>query len=323
MVVLKSVSEETEKNVTTETINLKTSSSRIAIPTLYKVKRALKRIEPDIVLSVMPLPGVENYYLLASPLERAIHLFSKEGSMNRELNSLKKGMATARSVIVFTEEEKVWLTDKLNISKEKICVWKGGRSVSLQAAAWEEREKIKEKFTGSNEYFFCERTDDAKVLTEVLKGYSGFKKWQKSNMKLLLRVNSHSRKIVEGLLKNYRFQEEVTLTDLSEEEYFTVLRGAYAILLPEKYYPASGMMFTAFSAEVPVIAAKGSACTDIAAGVVKQFAYQNKEDLARVLLELFRDERERGVLIKEGRLLAEQYFQQNKVNGFQQIILNS
>lgn len=80
---------------------------------------------------------------------------------------------------------------------------------------WEEREQIKEKYTGGTEYFlYTGPLYPPDLLITLLKAFSHFKKWQRSNMKLTL-AGPASKKTAQlkEKLATYKYREDVVILE--------------------------------------------------------------------------------------------------------------
>lgn len=179
----------------------------------------------------------------------------------------------------------------------------GASCVKALPIQWEEKEAIKQQYTLGCEYFILSGngTQENDILT-VLKAFSQFKKWQKSNMKLLITgsVREKSRDFIQKL-KSYKYREDLILLDCStEKEYQPVAAAAYAaILLPN----AEGLNLAIFQwmqSAVPIVVAINHSDTTIAENAVIQARLQNPQQIAEYLQLLYRDEKYRETYINRG-----------------------
>lgn len=96
---------------------------------------------------------------------------------------------------------------------------------------WEEKEQVKDTYTGGREYFlFAGDIFPPDHIIILLKAFSHFKKWQLSNMKLVLagKANKKTAKLKDKLT-TYKYREDVVIIenpspDISD----TLLQAAYA-----------------------------------------------------------------------------------------------
>lgn len=96
---------------------------------------------------------------------------------------------------------------------------------------WEEREQIKEKYAGGTEYFlYAASIYPVDPLILLLKAFSYFKRWQQSNMKLIVAgaTNRKTEKLKEKLA-TYKYREDVILIENpAAEALIELTAGAYA-----------------------------------------------------------------------------------------------
>lgn len=270
----------------------------------YKIKKELKKIEPDRVLSILPLKDMDgtDYLWIASPLEQLM-----EGEESDRKN-IEKGIASGGTILVFSEAEKQWLVNTIKVDVSRIRVVYGYPQARDTVLTFEEKTMVKEEYTDGNEFFLCKPVNDGEMLREILKGFSRFKSWQKSHMKMVLIDEGEKGVNLSGLLANYRLHNDVVVVKKSDGNNLGKLIGAaYAVLIPGKHAPSASFMYHAFSLEVPVITPDGSACTDVVGNAVLTYNDNVKEDLTRVMLNVFRDEKERSNYIKKGKEVLEQY----------------
>jgi glycosyltransferase involved in cell wall biosynthesis len=93
---------------------------------------------------------------------------------------------------------------------------------------WEEKEKIKEEYAGGTEYFlFTGDIYPPDHLITLLKAFSYFKKWQQSNMKLIMAgpANRKTEKLKEKLA-TYKYREDVIIIENPDPQTIQELTGA-------------------------------------------------------------------------------------------------
>ena len=139
-------------------------------------------------------------------------------------------------------------------------------------------------------------------MVAVLKAFSLFKKWQKSNMKLLITGTiSPQKNDVLDKLGSYKYKDDVViLSFLNEVQTSNIIAAAYCCILPSYYEGFSTTVLSCLESGVPIIAsniegmkeAGGEACIYTLADDVEEIANQMKL--------LYRDEQHRNVLIAKG-----------------------
>ncbi|MFM8759164.1 MAG: glycosyltransferase, partial [Methylophilaceae bacterium] len=105
----------------------------------------------------------------------------------------------------------------------------------FQPLDYEAKAAVKAEYANDCEYFlFTGGIHPRKNLLNLLKAFSVFKKWQRSNMKLLVvgRKAWQYEDVLEKL-NTYKFREDVVLLDyLDDEELAKITASAYAAVYP-------------------------------------------------------------------------------------------
>jgi hypothetical protein len=101
--------------------------------------------------------------------------------------------------------------------------------------SWAAAESVKTKYSGGRDYFlFAGDLDAGHQLIDLLKAFSIFKKWQQSNMQLLLAGSETAwTDILEEKLSTYKYKSDVVLLKgVAESEMAGITAAAYALLYP-------------------------------------------------------------------------------------------
>ena len=215
-----------------------------------------------------------------------------------------KNLDKASGIFVFSQKAKQAL-QKAGTVQENIHVVHGylqpGRQVSD-----DEEQQIKEKYTEGKEFFLVEETSaDATSLLQLLKGFSIFKKRQKTSMRLLVvgSINGPTKKMIN----TYKYKDEVVLLEnLSEEETLSVSSSAYAVI----DYNKSDNLFAVLqvmSIGVPILSSDTTPLKEIATDTALYFNEEDITDIADKLMLIYKDESLRGRMIEAGRNLTKQY----------------
>jgi len=108
------------------------------------------------------------------------------------------------------------------------------RIEKIQPATFEQKEKIKDDYSNGKEYFLFysdEWTKKAEFVS-VMKAFSLFKKWQKSNMQLILIIDQAIEQELSKLVENYKHKEDVRLILNNEgKQFFNLLSACYGCIM--------------------------------------------------------------------------------------------
>ncbi|MEO9022372.1 MAG: glycosyltransferase family 1 protein [Ginsengibacter sp.] len=168
----------------------------------------------------------------------------------------------------------------------------------------EEKEKIKEKYTGGNEYFIYRGIiSPQKNLLNLLKAFSAFKKRQRSSMHLIISGNpGQEYESLKESLRLYRFNKEVALLDdLTEIETAKIIASAYCMVYTPAYETASIAPLEAMKCEVPVIVSSSGSLPEVGGDAALYADPDHFKDIAEKMMLIFKDEGSRKVLIEKGK----------------------
>jgi len=168
---------------------------------------------------------------------------------------------------------------------------------------WEEKMTVKEQYTGGTEYFLCAGALlPRKNLITLLKAFSLFKKRQQSNLKLVIAGAAGEKYTAfEKALSTYKYRADVVLKGyLNGPELARVTAAAYGVVYPSLYEEVATPVAEALQAGVPVVAATGTAATEIAGDAALYADPETPASIADQLMRLYKDERLRTQMIRTG-----------------------
>ncbi len=217
------------------------------------------------------------------------------------LRSIKK----AKVLCTVSEFLKQNIIKQYKVAQDKI--WNVGSAANpvFKPIGWQERENIKDNFSEGCEYFvFGESGYSEKNLMNLLKAFSIFKKWQKTNMKLLVAEKfKYQYKDFVKKLKTYKYRDDVKVLSYSpEQELAKVVAAAYALVLPTLHEGFSVAIVEAMQCEVPVIASDKSSMREVGGEAALYANPLNPEEIAAQMKIIFKDEQLRSRLIKMGKI---------------------
>lgn len=213
--------------------------------------------------------------------------------------------ANTSKFIVFSQLEKDWIIQYRPDLKNNLHVVYQVPLETIVPIEFEQKEMVRHQWSGSNEFFLAPAGIKPDQLTLILKGFSGFKKWQKSNMELLLSYNAtEEADTLQKLLENYRFKVSIKLISIHDEEYRQVLSSAYAVILPDKYDHHLHFLFTAIHAEVPVIIPTGSVYEEVIGEAGMRCNMEDKAAVTSAFLQIFKEETLRSRQIQLAKEMA-------------------
>ncbi|RXK80878.1 glycosyltransferase [Filimonas effusa] len=212
--------------------------------------------------------------------------------------ALTKKLAGAAAVVTTSNWGKTQLASVFQVPENKITVIPAAADTRFQPVEWDEKEAVKEKYAGGNEFFlFPCLPGHLQAVTEVLKAFSVFKKWQKSNMQLLV-TGLGAEEQAALKLDAYRFRADVSLLPvLRTEELAAITAAAYGCVQPGLPDPACMAAIRSLQCEIPVIASSTGAFPEICGAAALYAEPGDFNDMGQKMILLYKDETLRRQLI--------------------------
>lgn len=271
----------------------------------YILPTTLHKLHADIFLCVNNLEGPATRIpacLFLPSLPAGAHL---AGKSNKHIEDrLMRACRRSQAVITFSRYDMERLQVKYPAFSGKIKQLKLGTGNSIGPFTTNEREAAKTSHANGLEYFaFAGDLHENHLLTELLKAFSVFKKWQRSNMQLVVAGNTTGW--TGSWLKNlesYKYRDDIhVIPDPSKETSYSVIAGAYAFVYPALHDHLPVNILYAMQAEVPVITSSIPVIEEIAGRAVMYAAENNETGFAAAMQAIYKDEQIRDSLIGKGR----------------------
>lgn len=235
---------------------------------------------------------------------------------------LKKAGSIA-TVSAFTKAD---IHQRYKIDNEKISVVYNAAKPSFKPLTEDLKFNVKLKYTEGKEFFlYSGAIHPRKNLLNLLKGFSLFKKRLKSNFKLVIAGRLAWK--YESFLKDletYKYRHDVVLTGyLPEEELVSLTASAYALVYPSLFEGFGVPVLEAMQSGVPVITTARSAMEEIAGDAALYADVTTPFDIGEKMMNLYKDENQRDMLIQKGLQKAGEYSWQKTSTLLWQSICNS
>ncbi len=185
----------------------------------------------------------------------------------------------------------------------------------------EEIRKVKDSYTDTRPYFtwYCDETNAA-MWEDVLKAFSMFKKWQHSNMKLLIICYMHLHTIQQKL-KNYKHKEDVVVVDNPAELVSSKLIAAsYAMIYPAKLTNITLPVLQAINCNTPVIVCKSVAVATHNEDAFYWTELADAQSLSKQMILSYKNEDFRKDIIAAANKLGEKYSYEKMLDDFELLI---
>lgn len=303
------------QNVTTVAITPK-PTNLLLYKWWYDVKLsfALKKYKADVFIATYGLVSLTTSIPQVLLVRDLAFLKKRNYSLRNDYRYSKKYASSfikrSRAIVALSEFVKDELVSVYKLKKEDIQTLGSGADASFKPVEWERREEAKDRFAEGCEYFvFTGGLHPHASLINLLKAFSIFKKWQKTNMKLVIAGKFYPGSEKElHKLRSYKYRNEVFIKkDVSETETAEIVAASYAMVFPSSYEGFAGPVLEAMKCEVPVITSANSSMSEIAADAALYADPAKPEDIAEQMKKLFKDEQLRNKMIQVAKERSKAY----------------
>lgn len=268
----------------------------------YLLPTTLSALEIDLFVTA------DNLYIRKVPLRLCVLTININALLqaqpflknsNADRRSLRRVLGYADTIISFSGTAREMIQTCLPAAFSKLTVLKPWITEN-PLLKWTEKELVKIEFAKGMEYFvFAGDFDERFDLLGLLKAFSLFKKWQHSNMQLVM-VGNKTRWGINFLekLASYKYRNDVQLLfDQSNETEQKIIAGAYAFVYPAfyDYFPIN--ILSAMQSEVPVISSPLPVCEEWFGNAVMYPETNDTEGFAKSLQLIYKDEKLRSGFI--------------------------
>lgn len=268
----------------------------------YVLKKELKKLKADLFVTVniscLSNYGIPSYLFLS-------HLSDfDEPSVAKKKMPFKKQLTysiqRATAIITLSDHYSQIIQQRFSVPAEKCKVLKPDLNEKITSLEWEEKENVKIQYARGLDYFaFAGDIHQRHDLISLLRAYSRFKKWQHSNMQLVITGNKTLwTEQLKEKLHSFKYRSDVHLIiDPPKEALHAIIGAAYAFVYPalHDHFPLN--ILRAMQAEIPVITSEIPVIQEIANNAVMYAKPDNTEGFAQSIQMIYKDEQLRKKLI--------------------------
>jgi glycosyltransferase involved in cell wall biosynthesis len=269
----------------------------------YKLPRLLKKYGADVFINFDGACSVKTAVPLCLILPDIFFMLQYSSA-----KKIPAAFENAAMIVTLSQFAKNDICKRYpKIPPEKIAVMYTGASPFFLPAQQKEKEETREKYTDGKEYFlYTGETGTQANLVNLLKAFSFFKKWQKSNMQLLIATTSAIlNPVFAASLKTYKYRNEVQIiTAPDEKELVSITSAAYALVFAVKHSSFYAPVLQAMQSGVPVIAGNQLLMQEICGDAALFTDPEIFENIADKMMLIFKDENKRSELIGSGKQQA-------------------
>lgn len=215
-------------------------------------------------------------------------------------NNIEKSATVANKIITYSnyaaEQLKSVLKDN---TASKIEVMYGAADYQFMEKSFNEKEIRKDILTNSDDYFLVKISGDEEQFVSVLKGFTLFKNWQKSSMKLVITgLESGVNNSLKRKYLSYKYKEDVVLLeDEHVDIYPEILSASYAFFhLTNKDEDVIPLVESMQSYSM-LLAYQHPSYDEIAGEHYKKITTKDFNALGAVMIEIYKNEDLRDIQI--------------------------
>jgi glycosyltransferase involved in cell wall biosynthesis len=215
----------------------------------------------------------------------------------------QKFIDKSKHIITLSCFSKKDIESSYNVEHNKIGVVHSAARPIFKPLDYNEIEQVKDGYADGRAYFlFVGGFHPRKNLMNVLKAFSLFKKWQRSNMKLLIAGTvavQYDDILIK--LKTYKYKDDIVLLDYVDETKLARITAAtYCVLYPSFFEGLSVPIIEAMQCAVPIITSDNSSMPEIGGEAALYVNPDEPDELAEKMQLIYKDENLRSSLIKKG-----------------------
>lgn len=211
----------------------------------------------------------------------------------------------ARRIIAVSEYTKQDIVKQFDLPESKIDVVYNGAHDGYGPISYEEKQKVKEQYTGGEEFFlFTGALHPRKNVVNLLKAFVKFKRRQRSRIKLVIvgRMAWQYSEIAKAK-DHMPYKEDVVWAGyLDVTELARITASAYALVYPSLFEGFGIPIVEAMTSDVPVIVSNSSSMPEVGGAAALLVDPASPDDIAEKMMMIYKDETLRDRMIAAARV---------------------
>jgi glycosyltransferase involved in cell wall biosynthesis len=236
---------------------------------------------------------------------------------------IKESLKIAASVFTYSHASAQTINALVQNISNKISVIPYTAPEIFVPMEWHNKLYVKSRYAQNKEYFIAILPDnDEAVFVDLLKAYSKFKKWQQSNMKLVLLPKEEGFSVtLENKLNTYKYREDVNLVnDADRKDTADLVAAAYALLHPAVNDADLWPVIIALQCNTPIITTDLASVKEYAGAAAVYTAAKDHEAFGDNLNRLYKEEEQKTKMVEVAALQTAGYKQQDHTELLWQIL---
>ncbi len=282
----------------------------------FKLPRLLNKYNADVFVSKDMVCSSRTNVPQCIILHDLSFLDKKIQSAKSDSSYLKKYLTAfvtkAKKIVATNSFIKDELIKKIPAADNKISTGYFGVSAIFKPGNYAEQESTKQTFTEGREYFLFHVTEATwPNIISMLKAFSAFKKWQKSNMQLVLLFNPSQKDKQIKDFATYKYRNEVKIINTEENETTALLTSAaYAVIYLPFFDISESVGIAALKSNSSLITTDNEFCKALYHDAAV-YTVAHEKNISEKMMLLYKDEQLRNSLISKGNNLAAAYTWEN------------
>jgi len=314
-----------EENVLLHIVIPASSSFSLKYWYRYKLPRIFKKFRIDVVIALYGVcANTDIKQLLLVPNVDLVK--PKKGMLLWQQFAaarMNESIQAASAVITYSKSAANTIADFAGHAAYKIKVLPYTAPEIFTPMEWHNKLYVKSRYAENKEYFIAILPDnDEAIFIDLLKAYSKFKKWQQSNMKLILLPKEESfANTLYAKLDTYKYREDVNLVnDADKKDTADLIAAAYALLHPAETDADLWPVIVALQCNTPVITTAIESLKEYPGEAGLFAAVKDHEAFGDEIIKLYKDENLKSKMSEAASVQSSMYKQEEVTEQFWQLL---
>jgi len=205
----------------------------------------------------------------------------------------KASLRRAAQIGVFSPQAYHQIISAIAAVRNKMHLLPPVSQLEITPKGWEQKEAIKANYTEGCEFFLYTGSLHATGnIIVLLKAFAVFKKWQKSNMKLVILAQDAVEEAgLSEKIATYKFKDAVVIMkEPNQTDCQQLFSTAYAAVLTAMHYSFSDTIMDILKGGTPVLVAKNMGWEEMLQAAVIYVNVDDANEIGQHLIALYKNE---------------------------------
>ena len=239
---------------------------------------------------------------------------------------INKSVSKSSQIVTLTEKIRQEMLSNFPNASGKVSIVNAAHSSLFHPIDYDNKREVKATYTEGKEFFLYNRIiHQDKTIIELLKAFALFKRWQKSNMKLLIvGAIADNKNGILSKLSSYKYKDDVMIMHtISNQQLAQITAAAYAVIHPYDLDPYTSPILSSMNCGVSTITICDGTIDEIG-GDASLYALPNDTNsLANALKLIYKDELFGRSITKKGLEQSEHFNWNNASISFWKVLMHT